>query len=64
MANGNGIKKQPLTLYWCNKCQNLRRTYYGSKECEIRYGKKDPPETVYVDEDGNYRCRHYKGRYY
>ena len=64
MEHGERVnKKQGINLYWCNKCIHLHEPYYGSRECGIVYGKDQTTETVYKDENGNYRCRHYKGRW-
>lgn len=64
MDHGNSVsKKRTLTFYSCHRCQHIHETFTGDRVCKMVYGKKDPPETVYKDEEGNYRCRHYKGRW-
>lgn len=60
MESGKPIAK---TFYRCHRCQNTHETFTGEKVCKIVYGKKDPPQTVYKDENGDYRCHHYKGRW-
>lgn len=56
--------KRKLVLYNCKRCKHLATGYYEDQRfCEMTYLNPNPPQTVYADEDGNLRCKHYDKKY-